>query len=100
MKYVLYKIKEENKEKWIAWLKELDSTHRNQVEHILRLEGISDEVYLVFQIGNEDYCLGIELAKRLKPYDTSSLSTQHSKMKKECLELIDKGAEFHFTAES
>jgi hypothetical protein len=85
-----FKIKEGKEEIWQEWCRLLAGEYKDEAIGTLTKEGLSRELFFIFQNGADVYAVGMsEYAEHILPSDDSRwINQKHHEKKKECFEYI------------
>lgn len=85
---VVFKVKPDKLDTWLAWCKELSTNKKSESEKSLLYEGLDYEFCVSFSLDNEHYVIGTEIGRSSPQKDSSSISQQHRAIREECLAII------------
>lgn len=83
----LFKIKEGKLEIWKNWCHELNTSLRVEATETIKEEGNVQEVFVLFELNNEWYTIGLGEGENL-PASDKEINKKHRATAKECLKKI------------
>lgn len=100
MVYAIFKIHSNKLGQWFEWCNKINTIYYQEALSTLAEENIVMESFCNFRIGNDWYAFGCVVAEETKqPLPSNKdkkINLEHTRNKKECLELISKGNSAYF----